>query len=278
MIKTIVFSGGLGNQMFQYAFYLRLKHVYSLSLFLFDIEQTQGCHGGYELGKVFNVDAGNKIKAYRLLKKYLPAIVKESHAISQKHSLEYCPDVLKERYFNTRYEGFWQSEEFFRPIEKQIRHSFQFQETLISNKTKEESLFLKNSNSVGVHVRRGDYLRHPDYYGLCSKEYYIRGIDFIRKHVENPSFVLFSDDMEWAMENIKCDYSHYVSWNTGADCWQDMYLMSCCRHNIIANSSFSWWGAWLNSNVGKIVIAPTPWFSYCPDYNIAPSKWIRVVR
>ena len=98
-------------------------------------------------------------------------------------------------------------------------------------------------------------------------------MSFMSEKLNSPTFIFFSDDMDWVKENILCTQAIYVSCNHGADSWQDMYLMSQCKHNIIANSSFSWWGAWLNENQGKIVITPTRWFNYSPNYDIMPQGW-----
>ena len=103
-------------------------------------------------------------------------------------------------------------------------------------------------------------------------------MSIICERVNNPSFIFFSDDVDWVKENFKQENVKYINWNHKEESWQDMYLMSRCKHNIIANSSFSWWGAWLNSNTNKIVIAPTPWFKNSLDYDIIPSSWIKVQR
>jgi hypothetical protein len=278
MIKIIVFNGGLGNQMFQYAFYLRLKKEHPLSLFLFDIEKAQSSHSGYELDKVFHINSIKQSRNYRRLKRYWPKLETKFHTIKQENSLKYSPKPFSSHHSGTIYEGFWQSEKFFLPVEPIVRNAFSFQEDILNKKTKEIVAFLNNSNSVSVHIRRGDYLQHTGVFGLCPKEYYDKALSYIKDNVDNPIFVFFSDDIEWAKQNIKCENAQYVTWNHGDESWQDMYLMSQCKHNIIANSSFSWWGSWLNSNTNKIVIAPTPWFNNSLDYDIIPSSWIKVQR
>lgn len=273
MIKTIVFNGGLGNQMFQYAFYIRLKKEHPLSLFLFDIEKAQCNHFGYELDKVFYIDSIKQARNYRRLKRHWPKIETSFHTIKQENSLKYSSKPFLSHYFGTIYEGFWQSEKFFLPVAPIVRNDFSFQEDILNKKTKEVSALLNNSNSVSVHIRRGDYLQHTGVFGLCSKEYYEKAIYYIKEKVSTPFFVFFSDDIEWVKNNIKCENAIYISWNNGEDSWQDMYLMSQCQHNIIANSSFSWWGAWLNNNPQKIVIAPKQWFLTSNNYDIIPESW-----
>ncbi len=278
MIKIIVFKGGLGNQMFQYAFYLRLRSRFPHSFYLFDIDRSQREHYGYELDKIFRINCEKPIKCYRLQQKCCPFIRRVFNLVDQKHYCQYDGVYLKGGYPFVKYNGYWQSEDYFKPIEQIVRETFVFQEELISKKTKEEAYLLDNSNSVAIHVRRGDYLNKLDLYGLCSKAYYDEAITHIRERVPNPNLVFFSDDINWVKEHINCAGATYVDWNTSIDSWQDMYLMSCCKHNIIANSSFSWWGAWLNTNKDKIVIAPEPWVNFSRDYDIVPKEWIRIKR
>lgn len=122
---------------------------------------------------------------------------------------------------------------------------------------------MSRENSVSVHIRRGDYLlrKHSKIHGLCSLEYYLQAIQFIKSKSKDPVFYFFSDDIPWARENF-CNPSYkFVDCNSGSNSCLDLYLMSQCKHNIIANSTFSWWGAWLNRNKEKIVVAPSVWFN-----------------
>ena len=278
MIKIIVFKEGLGNQMFQYAFYLRLRSRYPHSFYFFDIDRSQKVHYGFELDKIFKINSEKSIIGYRRLYSICPFLGRVFKSVDQNYFCQFDGAYLKGGYPLARYNGYWQSEDYFKPIERVVREAFVFREELISKKTKEEAYLLDNSNSVAIHVRRGDYLNQLDLYGLCSKAYYDEAITYIRERVPNPKFVFFSDDIEWVKEHISCEGATYVDWNTSIDSWQDMYLMSCCKHNIIANSSFSWWGAWLNTNKDKIVIAPEPWVNFSRDYDIVPKEWIRIKR
>ena len=114
--------------------------------------------------------------------------------------------------------------------------------------------------SVGIHVRRGDYLNIPLYSGICDLPYYTRAIEYIKSKSKNPKFYIFSNDMEWCKINLPVENAVFVEANTGINSIFDMILLSSCKYNIIANSSFSWWGAWLNKNK-KAVIAPTKWYN-----------------
>jgi hypothetical protein len=135
-----------------------------------------------------------------------------------------------------------------------------------------------SSNSVSIHVRRGDYLQLINERLLvCDSHYYERAIDEIARRIENPCFFIFSDDIEWC----KIQFSYlpektFIDWNRNFNSYKDMHLMSLCKYNIIANSSFSWWAAWLNNYPQKIVIAPRLWFNDRQDLSYVPPSWIKV--
>lgn len=276
MLKTIVFNGGLGNQMFQYAFYLRLKKRHPLSIYCFDIAQAQNCHNGYELDKIFHTHSYRKARRFRRVERHCPKLLRRFYVVKQKNSLEYDSSLFVSCRLLTSYVGFWQSEKYFQSVSGKVGEAFAFNEKMLNAKTIEFATFLKGSDAVSVHVRRGDYLQESDERGLCSLSYYKTAITYIKESIESPVFVFFSDDINWVKDNIPCDRAEYVIWNQGEDGWQDMYLMSCCKHNIIANSSFSWWGAWLNPNKEKTVIAPRQWFINSDNYDILPEQWIKL--
>lgn len=274
MIKTIVFNGGLGNQMFQYAFYLYLKKRNPLDLFVFDIEPARTCHNGIEIDKIFNITIKNKVFLYRILYKF--KAVQQFNKITQSDSLLFDDTIIKETHPFSIYDGFWQSEKYFKSVEHRVRKAFAFNEELLNNSTKRLSESLKKENYISVHIRRGDYVVQKDDFGLCDQDYYIKAIDYLNQTSKKIKLVFFSDDIKWVKDNLYYNDSIYVDWNTNYDSWQDMYLMSLCKHNIIANSSFSWWGAWLNNNPNKIVIAPKQWFPNRNNYDILPINWIKM--
>ena len=152
-------------------------------------------------------------------------------------------------------EGFFQSAKYFN--ENEARNILTFKKEG-SAKTQEIMERMKSENSVSIHIRRGDYVQKARYKNLFNQltlEHYARAIEIIKEKVENPSFYIFSDDPDWVKENLKVENATYVSHNSGDDSWQDLMLMACAKHNIIANSSFSYWGAMLNNNENKIVIS-----------------------
>ena len=184
---------------------------------------------------------------------------------------------------NCIYRGFWQSEKYFKHCEDDIRKQFVFM-PFDESKNIKVSQKMAGENSVAIHLRKGkDYLQSELMgKGLCGADYYMRAIDFIREHVEAPVFYVFTDNHAWVKDNLpQFDYT-LVDWNevSGKRSFRDMQLMSCAKHNIIGNSTFSWWGAWLNANPGKIVIAPDNFFNpinaFYSKQNIVCEGWKRL--
>ena len=140
-----------------------------------------------------------------------------------------------------------------------------------------EELSQTETNSISIHVRRGDYLKNPQYFDICNTVYYRKAIGLIKEKTDNARFYVFSDDIQWVKENLELPQNTvYVNWNMKTDSWQDMCLMSHCRHHIIANSTFSWWGAWLNKNEKKIVICPKMFSRTENLVNVMPDEWIKI--
>lgn len=286
--KIIVkFNGGLGNQMFQWALaraietktgiptYMDMTYfgrgysrIYELDVFNMEVKKIEGFFANLKLDWMWRLR--RKLKG----KKFLGTLVyEEAH-------FEFDPDVLNVS-SNTYVHGFYQCEKYFKDCEEQIRKDFGFKvEPDEINKATIEKI--QSTDSISLHIRRGDYVqkkRFQQKYSTCSLDYYKRGVEYITKTVENPTLFIFSDDKEWVKENLKLPYETiFVDNNSGAKSYEDLRLMSLCKHNIMANSSFSWWGAWLNKNPQKVVIAPQKWFN---DENVVqtdviPQTWIRL--
>jgi hypothetical protein len=188
------------------------------------------------------------------------------------------PDIFRVT-SNTYLDGYWQSYKYFEADWEMIKHDFLFSPKLI----KEENSMLekiKSSNSVFVHVRRGDYVSNKEtnlYHGDLGEKYYHFAEKEIVQRVKNPVYFVFSDDINWVKENIKFNgEQHFAVSSSAAD--HDLYLMLSCQHAIIANSSFSWWGAWLIDNPGKVVIAPSKWFanSSIDTSDLCPESWRKI--
>lgn len=284
--------GGLGNQMFQYAAARALSIRKNTPLFL-DITsfEAYNLHQGFELNRVFKTQAQiatdpNTIKnvlgwkSARLIRRALQrtelAWLRSNNFIIEP-SFEYW-DGIERASENCYLMGYWQSEKYFHDVEKLIRDDFSFKPEL-SDINHELSQKIVQSTSVSLHVRRGDYIsneKNKSIYSSCSLEYYQSAIAYISQKVKDPVFFIFSDDIEWTRNNLVIPFNHsYVSHNQAAESYNDMRLMSLCKHHVIANSSFSWWGAWLNRSADKIVIAPQKWFAN--DNNtkdLTPSSWV----
>jgi len=162
---------------------------------------------------------------------------------------------------NTILFGYFQNEEYFRKYKSQIRKDFTFKNEL-NGKNKDIAKKMSETESVSMHIRRTDYMSPSSTLAVLDMAYYQQAINLMREKVNNPFFFIFSDDIEWVRDNLDVgSIPHvFIDWNTGKESYIDMQLMSLCKHNITANSSFSWWGAWLNNNENKIVIAPSLWY------------------
>jgi hypothetical protein len=176
--------------------------------------------------------------------------------------------------------GYWQSEKYFKRYESAIRGEFAFRHPLDARNA-ELAAEIGSVSAVSLHVRRGDYSSNPKtraIHGLCSLEYYRAAIEHIAKRVELPCFFVFSDDIGWARDHLDVGFRcSFIGHNQGERNFVDMHLMSLCKHHIIANSSFSWWGAWLNPDPEKTVIAPRRWFANdTPTGDLIPEEWVRL--
>ena len=178
-------------------------------------------------------------------------------------------------------DGYWQNEKYFKKIEDVIRKEFVARDVM-GDEDKAVAQSITNAKSISVHIRRSDYVTNPKtnaVHGTCGIDYYLHATKLIATKIPNPHFFVFSDDHEWVKNNIT--FAHpttYVAHNGADKNYQDLRLMSMCRHNIIANSSFSWWSAWLNTNPKKIVIAPQRWINdpTRDTSDLIPKTWIRI--
>jgi len=180
-------------------------------------------------------------------------------------------------------EGYWQSEDYFDRNKNEIRDSLKYPSKLDpKNELAREDLYSKNT--ISVHIRRGDYVMNPVYlkrYGICSLQYYKEAIQYMTDKVSHPKICVFTDDPEWVKDNLVLPASYsLVDWNRGPDSWKDLVLMTSCKYHIIANSTFSWWGAWLGETEDSIIIAPKQWYADNElnelKKNIVPERWIRL--
>lgn len=280
-MKYISVGGGLGNQMFAYAFLLKVRSCGYDAKFILTSLNWWEHKAGFELERVFGIKRESRCWEY-LYNKFPIPFRKIFHVIYKPFrgkNFEYEPYVIHNMKNYGAFYGTFQSELYFKNIRQDVLNAFKFNESLCNDLTKIIVSKFNGTTPVSVHIRRGDYLSPAFANGFgncCTIDYYKKAIDRIRAQVENPLFVFFSDDIMWVKENLVVDDAIYVDHNRDEDAWQDMYLMSKCTHNIIANSTFSWWGAWLNCNEGKIVIAPKKWFANKTIEHVVPNDWIRI--
>jgi len=278
-------EGGLGNQLFQYAIgrHLSIKNntglVLDTSNYLIDKNNRH-----YELHG-YNIKARTaNIITYifvRLGKYIIPKITQNTRLpikyIKERNNY-FNKEILSEER-NIILDGYWQSEDYFKDIRDIILDDL----TLLSDPDKENKKMLKRinkSNTICLHVRRGDFVSNPlfqKYYGNLTPEYYNKAINSICDRISDPEIFIFSDEPEWCKQNIIIDCPHtFVDINGPDKAPEDLRLMSACNHFIIANSSFSWWAAWLSENKKKIIIAPKRWYRTKDEGDIVPKQWLRM--
>lgn len=287
-------QGGLGNQMFQYAFATILakknnavvyldKNFFSLrekqvgftprnfELNIFDNIYSQISPS--EVSSFYKLSIIDKIR--RKLKFNYPKIYDESFFGFNQSALNIKAPV----YLN----GYFQSSKYFIGYEGLIKHLFLFPINGLDILNKELLSQIKKTNTISVHIRRGDYIEDKvtqQFHGCCSIDYYLKAITLLMDRYANFTLVFFSDDSEWVKEQFdNLPYSKiFIDHNKNENSWKDMFLMSSCNHNIIANSSFSWWAAWLNENLDKTVITPKKWFEAkdLDTKTLLPEEWIQL--
>ncbi len=287
MIKLIL-SGGLGNQMFEYAAAraLSIRHNTGLSIDLYLLnKKTKAVVRNYEL-PVFNIDTPTTGSIIHKIAVKILGTIKSMHTgCVFLRKLGIFRDE-KAHYYDNYFEllskkailfGYFQNENYFENISEQLKSDFTFIHPLVG-KNDEISRKMEQNTSVSIHIRRGDYTNSNSNLITLDISYYKKAIEYVTSQIKDPYFFIFSDDIEWVKKNLdlfNADHE-FVDWNKNQDSYIDMQLMSLCRHNIIANSSFSWWGAWLNNNPDKVVIAPQEWYKgdeeQYPD-GFLPRKW-----
>ena len=271
--------GGLGNQMFQYAMYLKLKSL-GKNVKFDDVTSYELSNARPIQLAVFGIDfsraSREEITEMRDSSMALKDRVRRKlHGRNLKQYIEanYCYDPHVYDLDDTYLIGYFQSDKYFSDIANQIRDTYTFDDSYITDLAREtEAAIVKEPNAVSIHVRRGDYasLDAGDLYtDICTDEYYEAAIEYVLNRYPDARFYLFTNDHTWAefFVNIHPNAKiTVVKGSTEYTGYLDMYLMSKCRHHIIANSSFSWWGAWLSNDDG-LTIAPCPWLNseYCSD-------------
>lgn len=284
--------GGLGNQLYQYAMYEKLKYFgkqVKLDLHAYETENTDEKEWrNLELTwlKDLKYETCTKEERTTFLDNRMSLQDKVRRKLfgrknkTIKETKSYMPEIfdMDEIYLY----GYWTCEKYYEDIIPLLQEKIQFKPSECY-KNVECMEQMKHENAVSIHIRRTDYLTVADgkrYMGICTDAYYQAAMQYICEHVQNPVFYIFSDDVEFARAHFKQEHMRIVDWNTGKNSLYDMQLMSCCKHNICANSTFSMWGARLNRNPNKIMLRPL----HCDNYETDSveeiqenwAKWILV--
>ncbi|OYU80793.1 MAG: alpha-1,2-fucosyltransferase [Flavobacterium sp. BFFFF1] len=266
--------GGLGNQMFQYAAAKSLALNQNKKLLVdrsaFETYKTHQYGLNHFNANVLFSSEENRFsrKIRSIFSKSLDYEETDFSYNKDFYSLKGNPTVLS---------GYFQSEQYFKNYEQEIRNDFVVTSPL-KQITSNTILQMQQENAVSIHFRRGDYVGHG-LHDTKNEAYYEKAVTLVESKIESPVFYVFSDDIAWAKEHFKANSKIvFVDFNDASSNFEDMVLMSKCKHNIIANSSFSWWGAWLNSNPDKIVTAPALWFNDqdIDSSDIVPEDWIKL--
>ena len=170
---------------------------------------------------------------------------------------------------------------YFKPISKRLKDELQFKDGALEGVNEKVQDEILSTNAVAIHVRRADYVNdeanYKIYSNLFKEGYYPKAVENIEKLTENPVYFIFSDDIKWCKEHFKLETNASIRFVENKSAFADFYLMSKCNHNIIANSTFSWWSAWLNNSPGKVVISPKKWFlNEWNDSNIPVDNWVKI--
>jgi hypothetical protein len=282
-------KGGVGNQMFQYAFGRKLA-LQNEDVLKLEVEGLARANEVGDIYRAFALDAFaidntiataeevRKLKyPYGIVSKGLrwfrAKVLKQTNNGYMPHALNQTGDLFLD--------GYWQSPRYFSDIRDTLLAEFQLR-TPLSAAVSAYKEQMSNSNSVSIHVRRGDYTKNPQVkkeFGICEASYYQRAVAHVEQALANPTFFIFSDDIDWVKEHISLPASAVFVQDPTLRDVEELSLMSMCAHNIIANSTFSWWAAWLNQNPDKVVVAPTPWYETARfDAHLIPSSWIQLPK
>ncbi|MCO5947663.1 alpha-1,2-fucosyltransferase [Mucilaginibacter flavidus] len=288
-------QGGLGNQMFQYAAAKGQSKSDEPIYFDHSFLEENCLNGEHFTARSYELNIFKNINV-RTAKKWQREIFR-SHKFLYRASRRFLSDRMQyvfqqnnemvsfggQQQFRILYlDGYFQSQSYFENSQQAVFQDFRFPELDAHNEALKKRIF-ETKNSISLHIRRGDYEKSTviaGIHGVLTLEYYQNALEIMCDRHRSPELFVFSDDTEWARSNLETAKikACYIEHNNGENSWKDLALMTCCNHHIIANSSFSWWGAWLNPNPEKIIIAPKKWYND-PLYNsraqtMLPDTWI----
>jgi hypothetical protein len=262
--------GGLANMMFQVAAVNSIAMDKGVDCSFHNLDNQLVFINKH---KHLNVRLGDA-REYRKLRFFKDALTNEVPPNIKSYTYPYHFQDIEIEGDDAILDGFFQSEKYFKSNEKEIKELFRPTDEIVSILNEKYNHIL-NDKTTSIHVRRGDYLRHPNHHPVQSMEYYKKGIELTKETTNK--YIVFSDDIPWCKKMFVGD--EYVFIDNEED-YIELYLMSMCDNNIIANSSFSWWGAWLNNNPSKIVVGPSMWFGIAyrgwNTNDVLPEGWIKI--
>jgi hypothetical protein len=280
-------TGGLGNQMFQYAiaksiakkrndtFKLDIAFYPKQSLRKYELNQFS-IEGDISLENENKELSGGEGIFFKIKRKIGFHPQRPESYFPEKETSIFDKEVFKYK-DNIYLDGYWQNEAYFKDIRTELLKDFTLKNK-ISDKAKKYLDDIKNRQSVSIHIRRGDYITNSHtngIHGSCDLNHYKKAVTYVRKNIKNPIFYIFSDDISWCEENFNfLDGKVFI--NDTKNAFEDLELMKNCKHNIIANSTFSWWGAWLNESERKIVLSPSVWWTVKSEKNLALEEWVKI--
>ena len=293
-MDVIIVFNGLGNQMSQYSFYLNKKNISKSTRFIFS-KKSRTIHNGYELDRVFGIKYHDS-----LINKFLYLTFRiagyKNHAfiskpvirflnfigikiINENDDYDFKPEYLRPSKGIKFYVGGWHSEKYFVAIKDTILKTFQFNPGNIGIENLSVLKQIKETKSISVHVRRGDFIDANNLNKLgivCTLDYFLKAIEKMRSLVDNPHFFFFTNDYSWVETNFNGPDFSLINLNTKTESWKDMFLISNCSHHINSNGSFSWWSSWLNNSSHPYVIVPKNFIANKYFKDIYPENWIQL--
>lgn len=282
-------KGGMGNQLFQYALGRHLSLLNETELKL-DIDGLARANITGDIYRPFEIDAFNikntiatasevrRLKyPFGLLSKALRwlkfKLSKDKNTVFNPKVFSWGDDIFLD--------GYWQSPKFFESIRDVLISELTLKSEMSTAAT-DFARQIQETEAVSIHIRRGDYIKNPRVqteFGVCTTNYYLSAVDYLNQHTSSPTYFVFSDDIDWVKENLPLPKTTIFVKGKEVTTVEELVLMSMCKHNIIANSTFSWWGAWLNTNLNKIVVTPTPWWDKRTyDKNLILESWIKLPK
>ena len=290
-MKIVKVIGGLGNQMFQFALYKALQKQHPDERILLDLHCFNGYHKhrGFEIGKVFGASFEKatlrevarlaypypNFQTWRIGSRILPS---RKTMLQEKPDFTFEPTAISIK-GNMYYDGYWQHEEYFKDIRDELLDIYSFPK-FNDEQNLQAAQLVSSTNSCSIHIRRGDYLTDPLRKGTIGTDFASEAIKRMKSIKRPETWCVFSDVIDWCRQHLATMFDNekvlYIDWNTDEKSINDMHLMSLCRHHIIANSSFSWWGAWLSKHQDGSTIAPSKWMNIKDVCSPVPNNWIKI--